>query len=99
MGVRVLSVPMGVRVGAELLSSGPARRAETLPPLGFSFNCGANYIPCIVTNSKGRGIPAHYTRVILGPDPHVIGIIPGDWSQYGGPLYAFPDHDQGEHPW
>ena len=24
------------------------------------------------------------------------GIIPGDQSQYGGPLYALPDHDQGE---
>ena len=34
----------------------------------------------------------------MGPDPHVIGIIPRDNSQYGGPLYAIPDHDQGEHP-
>ena len=32
----------------------------------------------------------------MGPDPHVVGIIPGDHSQYGGPLYAIPDHDQGE---
>ena len=32
----------------------------------------------------------------MGPDPHVICIIPGDNSQYGGPLYAIPDHDQGE---
>ena len=32
----------------------------------------------------------------MGPDPHVIGIIPGDRSQYSGPLYAIPDHDQGE---
>ena len=39
-----------------------------------------------------------YTRVIMGPDPHVIGIIPGDHSQYGGPLYTIPDHDQGERP-
>ena len=50
------------------------------------------------TNSKGRGVPAHYTRVIIGPNPHVIGIIPRDRSQYGGPLYALPDHNQGEHP-
>ena len=35
----------------------------------------------------------------MGPDPHVIGIIPGDNLQYGGPLYAVPDHDQGEWPW
>ena len=35
----------------------------------------------------------------MGPDPHVIGIIPGVRSQYGGPLYAFSDHDQGECPW
>ena len=34
----------------------------------------------------------------MGPDPHVIGIIPRDNSQYGGPLYAIPDHDQGERP-
>ena len=34
----------------------------------------------------------------MGPDPHVIGIIPGDNLQYGGPLYAIPDHDQGECP-
>ena len=35
----------------------------------------------------------------MGPDPHVIGIIPGDNLQYGGPLYTVPDHDQGERPW
>ena len=35
----------------------------------------------------------------MGPDPHVIGIIPGDCNQYGGPLYALPDHNQGECPW
>ena len=34
----------------------------------------------------------------MGTDPHVIGIIPGDSSQYGGPLYAVPDHDQGDRP-
>ena len=34
----------------------------------------------------------------MGPDPHIIGIILGDWSQYGGSLYAIPDHDQGERP-
>ena len=34
----------------------------------------------------------------MGPDPHVIGIIPGDRSQYGGPLYAIPDHGQEERP-
>ena len=35
----------------------------------------------------------------MGPDPHVIGIFPGDTLQYGGPLYAIPDHNQGERPW
>ena len=40
----------------------------------------------------------HYTRVIMGPDPHIIGIIPGDRNQYSRPLYALPDHDQGECP-
>ena len=39
-----------------------------------------------------------YTRVIMGPDPHVISIIPGDRSQYGGPLYTIPDHGQEERP-
>ena len=34
----------------------------------------------------------------MGPDPHVIGIIPGDRSQYGGPLHTLPDHDLGERP-
>ena len=34
----------------------------------------------------------------MGPDPHVVGIIPGDRSQYGRPLYALPDHDLGEQP-
>ena len=98
MGGRVPLVPMGVRVGAELLSPCLARRAEMPPPLGFNFNCMVNFVPCVVTNSKGRGVPACYTRVLMGPDPHVMGIIPRDRSQYGGPLYAIPDHDQGERP-
>ena len=98
MGGRVQPVPTGVRVGAELLSPRPARRAETPPPLGFNFNRGANFVPCVVTNNEGRGVPARYTRVIMGPDPHVIGIIPGDCSQYSGPLYAIPDHGQEERP-
>ena len=96
MGGRVQSVPKGVHVGAELLSPHPARRAEKLPPLGFNFNRGVDFVPCVVTNSEGRGVPARYTRVIMGPDPHVISIIPGDRSQYGGPLYAIPDHGQEE---
>ena len=98
MGGRVQPVPTGVRVGAELLSPRPARRADTPPPLGFNFNREADFVPCVVTNSEGRGVPARYTRVIMGPDPHVIGIIPGDRSQYGGPLYAIPDHGQEERP-
>ena len=92
-------IPQGIHVGAELLSPSPARRVETLPPLGFNFNLGANYVPCVVTDNTGRGVPACYTRVIIGPDPHVVSIIPGDGSQYGGPLHAIPDHNQGERPW
>ena len=84
LGARVPPIPEGVRVGAELLFACPSRRTEMPPPLGFNFNRGANYVPCIVTDSRGRGVPAHYTRVIMGPDPHVISIIPGDTSQYGG---------------
>ena len=68
------------------------------PPLGFNFNRRVNFVPCVITNSEGRGVPARYTRVIMGPDPHVIGIIPGNRSQYSGPLYMIPDHDQGERP-
>ena len=34
----------------------------------------------------------------MGADPHVIGMIPGDHNQYGGPLHAAPDHDLGERP-
>ena len=34
----------------------------------------------------------------MGVDLHVIGMIPGDRNQYGGPLHAAPDHDQGERP-
>ena len=99
LGTRVPPIPEGVQVRAELLLARPPRRSETPPPLGFNFNRGANYVPCIVTDNRGRGVPARYTRVIMGPDPHVIGIIPGDNSQYGGPLYAIPDHNQGERPW
>ena len=98
VGGGIQPVPMGVRVGVELLSPRLARRAEMPPPLGFNFNRGVNFVPCIVTNSEGRGVLAQYTRVIMGPDPHVIGIIPGDQSRYGGPLYALPDHGLGEQP-
>ena len=88
LGTRVPPIPTGVRVGAELLLNRLSRSAETPPPLGFNFNCGANYVPCVVTDSRGRGVLARYTRVIMGPDPHVISIIPGDTLQYGGPLLA-----------
>ena len=98
MGGRVPLVLTGVHVGAELLSPRLTRGAETPPPLGSNFNRGVNFVPCVVTNSEGRGVPACYTRVIMGPDPHVIGMIPGDRNQYGGPLYTLPDHDQGEQP-
>ena len=98
VGGRVQPVPAVVRVGAELLSPRAARRAETPPPLGFNFNRRVNFVPCIVINSEGRGVPVRYTGVIMGHDPHVIGIIPGDCSQYGGPLYALLDHDLGERP-
>ena len=94
----VYSKLQGVCIGAELLSPSPSRRAEMLPPLGFNYNHGANYVPCIITDNRGRGVLARYTRVIMGPDLHVIGIIPGDQSQYGGPLHAIPVHDQGECP-
>ena len=98
MGARVLAVPMGVRDGAELLPISAPRRAEMPPPIGFNYNRGPNYVPFIITNNQNRSVPARFTRVIMGADPHVIGMIPGDNNQYGGPLHAAPDHDQGERP-
>ena len=99
MGARVLAVSAGVHDGAELLPVSTPRRTETLPPIGFNYNRGPNYVPCVITDNSGRSVPAHFTRVIMGVDPHVIGMIPGDRNQYGGPLYTAPDHDQGERPW
>ena len=58
LGTRVPPIPTGVRVRAELLLTCLTGRAETLPPLGFNFNCGVNYVPCIVTDNRGRGVPA-----------------------------------------
>ena len=97
MGARVPAVSTGIRDGAELLPAGTPRRVETPPPLGFNYNRGANYVPFVVT-TQGRSVPARFTRVIMGADPHIIGMIPGDNNQYGGPLYAAPNHDQEERP-
>ena len=98
VGTQVPAVPAGVRDGAELLPVGAPRRTETPPPLGFNYNRGPNYVPLVVTNNSGRSVPARFTRVVMGADPHVIGMIPGDINQYGGPLHTTPDHDQGERP-
>ena len=98
MGARVPVVPTGVCDGAELLPTSAPRRTETLPPIGFNYNRGPNYVPFIISNNSGRSVPARFTRAIMGTDPHVIGMIPGDSSQYGSPLHAAPDHDQGERP-
>ena len=96
MGARVPAVPTGVRDGAELLPPSAPRRTETPPPIGFNYNRGPNYVPFAITNSSSRTIPARFTRVVMGADPHVIGMVPGDNNQYGGPLHAAPDHDLGE---
>ena len=98
MGARVSAVSTGVREGAELLSNGMPRRTEMPPPIGFNYNCGPNYVPCVISDNHGRNVPARFTRVIMGADPHVIGMILGDNNQYGGPLHAALDHDQGERP-
>ena len=99
MGARVPAVSVGVCDGAELLSTSMPRRAEMPPPIGFNYNRGPNYVPCIIPNNEGRSVPARFTRVVMGADPHVIGMIPGDHNQYGGPLHTALDHDQGERPW
>ena len=98
MEARVPAVSVGIRDGAELLSASLTRRTETPPPIGFNYNCRPNYVPCVISNNRGRSVPAHFTRVIMGADPHVIGMIPGDNNQYGGPLHAALDHNQGERP-
>ena len=98
VGTRVLAVPARVHNGAELLPVGMPRRTEMPPPIGFDYNHGPNYVPFIITNNSGGSVPACFTRVIMGADPHVIGMILGDNHQYGGPLHAAPDHDQGERP-
>ena len=55
-------------------------------------------MPFVITSNSGRTVPARFTRVVMGVDPHVIGMIPGDHNQYGGPLHTAPDHDLGERP-
>ena len=98
MGARVPAVVTGVRDGAELLPPSAPRRIEMPPPIGFNYNRGPNYVPCVINDNSGRSVPARFTRVVMGADPHVIGMIPGDCNQYGGPLHASPDHDLGERP-
>ena len=98
MGARVPTVLTGVCDGAELLPISTPRRTETPPPIGWNYNRGPNYVPCIITDNRTRNVPACFTRVIMGADPHIIGMILGDSNQYSGPLHAAPDHDQGERP-
>ena len=98
MGGRVPTILTGVHDGAELLPPSASRRIETPPPIGFHYNRGPNYVPFVITNNSGRAIPVRFTRVVMGADPHVIGMVPGDNNQYGGPLHAAPDHDLGERP-
>ena len=83
----------------ELLPVGMTRQTETPPPIGFNYNRRPHYVPCIISDNHGRNVPARFNRVVMGVDPHVIGMIPGDNNQYGSPLHAAPDHDLGERPW
>ena len=68
--------------------------------MGFDFNCGLNYVPCLVTLDGGRCVPACYIRVVISNDLYVIGIVPGDDNHYGSALHAEPcyDIDQFQHP-
>ena len=97
MGARVQAVSAGVRDGAELLPLRTPRRTETPPPIGFDYNCGVNYVPCVIQHHS-RNIPARFTRIVMGADPQVISMIPGDSNMYSGPLYTTPDHDVGDRP-
>ena len=78
MGARVPTIPTGVHDGTELLPTSTPRSAEMQPPLGFNYNRRPNYVPCVINDNNGRSIPACFTRVVMGADPHVIGMIPGD---------------------
>ena len=76
---------------AELVSCRSPRLADPPPPLRFDRNCGADYIPCLITLPGGRQASADYVRVIMEMDPQVVGRMEGDDQDYAGPLHATLD--------
>ena len=81
-----MEAPPGVPQRAMSNISRPSPHTETPPLLGFNFNRGSNYVPCLVTLDGGRRVPARYVRVVMSNDPYVIGIVLGDDNHYGSAL-------------
>ena len=88
-----MEAPPGIPQRATSHASRPSPRTETPPPLGFDFNCGSNYVPCLVTLDGGRCVPACYVHVVMSNDPYIISIVPGDDNHYGLALHAEPCYD------
>ena len=88
-----MEAPPGVSQRATSHPSRPSPRTETPPPLGFDFNHGLNYVPCLITLNGGRRVPVRYVRVVMSNDPYVIGIVLGDDNHYGSALHAEPCYD------
>ena len=49
-----------------------------LPPLGFNYNQGANYVPCIVTDKRGR---CHEPRYWSATDQYKATLLQGKQVQ------------------
>ena len=95
-----MEAPPGIPQRATSHPSRPSPCTETPLPLGFDFNRGSNYVPCLVTLNGGRRVPARYIHIVMSNDPYVISIIPGNNNHYGSVLHAKPsyDIDQFQHP-
>ena len=89
----LVEAPPGIPQQATSNLSCPSSHTETPLPLGFDFNHGSNYVPCLVTLNGGRRVPARYIHVVMSNDPYVISIIPGDNNHYGSVLHAKPSYD------
>jgi hypothetical protein len=66
--------------------------------MGFEYNQGHNYVPCIITNHLGQQTPATFVCIAMGADPQVIGRMRGSIEDYGRPLLAEPRFEQARRP-
>ena len=83
---------------AELLHNQERLRAQTPPPLGFDYNRGSNYVPCLITTNDGLNVNATYVRVVMTTNPYVVGRVRGDSQDYRGPLHAEPQYEPSDRP-